>query len=217
MNADAIARYYQALEYIRFGRALEHARYSMLAHFAGRTRALVLGDGDARFLQALVEQQPTAKIDAVDLSAKMLELARKRIRNHSAAVNVRFHQADVRTMRLPGSGYDLIATHFFFDVFTAHELELWIRRVARASADHALWVVSDFDLPHTGWRRHYAAAWIQLMYKAFRIATGLVTQKLPDWRPILRDNGFQPLHTRQFRHGFIVSELWHRTLNRRTT
>jgi ubiquinone/menaquinone biosynthesis C-methylase UbiE len=211
MNADSIAPYYQALEYLRFGRVLEQARRSMLGHLAGRSRALVLGDGDARFLQALIEHQPATKVDAVDISAKMLELAQKRIRKNNATENVRFHQADIRTMALPGRSYDLIATHFFLDVFTEHELRLWIRRTARASADGALWVVSDFDLPRDKWRRRYAAAWLAVMYKAFRISTGLVTQKLPDWRPILRDNGFQPLHTRQFRHGFIVSELWHRT------
>jgi ubiquinone/menaquinone biosynthesis C-methylase UbiE len=209
MNADRIAPYYQALEYLRFGRTLERVRSAMLGHLTDRKKALVLGDGDARFLNSFISHVPGAKVDTLDLSERMLQLAQRRLRmyRHPAA-DVRFHHADIRTAPLPDTGYDLIATHFFLDVFTEAELRSWIARVTRASAKGALWVISEFDLPVGGWRRTYAAAWLAIMYKAFRLTTGLATQRLPDWRPILQENGFRPLHALRFRNGFLVSELW---------
>ena len=117
MNCDRIARCYRWLEYAGFGRALEHRRNAFLAYVADARRVLVLGDGDGRALAALLRAAPHARIDYVDLSARMLELARGR----AGDLRVVYRRDDARTTPLPAAEYDLIVTHFFLDCFDEAE------------------------------------------------------------------------------------------------
>ena len=73
VNFDPIARPYRWLEYLSFGRELERRRFRYLPEVKSARRALVLGDGDGRFLAALVRQGGEVSVDYVDLSARMLE------------------------------------------------------------------------------------------------------------------------------------------------
>ena len=77
-NFDRIARPYRWLEYLTLGRALERCRLHFLPQLTDRTQALILGDGDGRFLAALVDQNHILTAAAVDTSATMLELLRTR-------------------------------------------------------------------------------------------------------------------------------------------
>ena len=79
MNADRIARLYRWIEYATFGNTLQQRRTAFLRDVADARRVLVLGDGDGRFLEKLVRQNPRAHIDYVELSGRMLELARGQI------------------------------------------------------------------------------------------------------------------------------------------
>src|ERR1700735_883293 len=90
-NFDHIARPYRWLEYITLGRALEQCRLHYLPSLLNRKRALVLGDGDGRFLAQLLAQNPHLHAHAIDTSATMLQLLRHRCEavapNASARLN----------------------------------------------------------------------------------------------------------------------------------
>src|SRR5260370_31911916 len=109
MNGGRIAPLYRWIEYAAFGRALQRRRVALLPEVADARHVLVLGDGDGRFLEKLVHQNPRACVDYVDLSGRMLELARERVGTEL----VTYHQADALEIALPERGYDLIGTHFF--------------------------------------------------------------------------------------------------------
>ncbi|MCU1248095.1 MAG: methyltransferase type 12 [Edaphobacter sp.] len=55
---DRIARPYHWLEYLTLGKALERCRNHHLPQLLDRRHALVLGDGDGRFLAQLLKQNP---------------------------------------------------------------------------------------------------------------------------------------------------------------
>ena len=76
---NRIAKPYRWLEFLTLGRALERCRLHFLPELAASRNALVLGDGDGRFLAALLAANPHLNADAVDSSAAMLELARQRL------------------------------------------------------------------------------------------------------------------------------------------
>jgi SAM-dependent methyltransferase len=184
----------------------------MLPHTAHSRKALIIGDGDGRFLTALALRNRAVALDAIDLSYKMVEIAKQRLelsrcRNRK---RISLQHGDIRTAAPPGDGYDLIATHFFFDVFPTNELKCVIDRVAGWTAPGAYWIVSEFDLPPSGWKRAKARLWLRTMYAFFRIATNLRNQRLPCWRPLLREAGFVKQEQVRFKDGFIVSELWQR-------
>lgn len=200
MNCDRIARAYCWLEYLVFGRELERRRFRYLARVASARRALILGDGDGRFLgrYAAISQ---ASIDSVDSSAGMLELARVR----AGEAGVSYHHADALVIPLASAAYDLVVTHFFLDCFDATDLKRLVDRVHEAAAPGALWLISEFRQPP--WARPLLAA----MYLFFRLTTGLSNRTLVDHRPLLQRGGFRLLCEETSRGGLLASELWQRS------
>jgi ubiquinone/menaquinone biosynthesis C-methylase UbiE len=197
LNCDRIAGVYRWLEYAAFGRALERRRFRFLADAAGAHRALILGDGDGRFL-ARFSAASQACIDYVDLSARMLELARSR----AGTRRIAYRQADALTLPLAPAEYDLIATHFFLDCLDERDLERLIERAARAAQPGALWIVSEFR------QARWAGPLIGLLYLFFRLTTGLATHRLTDHRPLLVKHGFSLKREETSSGGLLASELW---------
>ena len=202
MNCDLIAPHYWWIEKLGMGRTLERRRRWFLPEIGNARRALVLGDGDGRFLRELLRRNSMVRADYVDLSGRMLELAR-----HNAGVaRVDYHQADARTLEFPGNEYDLIATHFFFDCFNPSDLDTLIGRVsAGAASPGARWIVSEFCASTI-----LARLLVSVLYQFFRITTGLKTRKLADHRPILRSHGFRLISASHSYGALVVSELWER-------
>ena len=116
----------------------------------------MLGEGDGRFLERFLDQNPDATLDYVDSSAGMLSLARPRAGVHQARVS--FHHADVLAWTPLRDNYDLIVTHFFLDCFSQHDLAILIRAIA-GHASQAKWIVSDFRQPRRGLAAVRAACW----------------------------------------------------------
>jgi len=201
MNCDLIAPHYWWIERLGMGRALELRRRWFLPEIGNAGRALVLGDGDGRFLRELLRRNLLVRADYVDLSRRMLELAR----NRAGTERVDYRQADALTVEFPAGEYDLIATHFFFDCFGPDELGALIKRVADAARPGARWIVSEFRTPNLP-----ARLLVSALYLFFGITTGLKTRKLVDHRPILRAHGFRLIKASHSRGALVVSELWER-------
>ena len=201
MNFDPVARWYRWLEYLGFGGELQRRRLAFLGDVADARRALVLGEGDGRFLVRLVRQNRGASIDYIDLSWRMLELARKRAGSDS----VSYRHGDARTIALPQNEYDLVCTHFFLDCLNEDEAEALVERVGRAAARQAHWLVSEFRQA-TWWAR----AVVRSLYWFFRVTTGLKTMRLIDHHPLLERAGFRLRRFETARWGLLASELWER-------
>ena len=195
MNCDHIARWYRWLEYAGFGRALERRREAFLSEVSDARRVLALGDGDGRALTALLAAAPRACVDYIDVSARMLELARAR----AGTEHVAYYNDDARAVPLPAAEYDLIVTHFFLDCFDETELEPLIARLRDAAAPRAQWLISEFR--GNGWL-------VRALYFFFRIATGLRTRHLVDHRPLLQRHGFRIVRREDAWRGLLASELW---------
>jgi ubiquinone/menaquinone biosynthesis C-methylase UbiE len=202
MNCDAIAPYYAAMEFAVFGRALERCRFHFLPELRDARRALVLGDGDGRFLKRLLDACPQLHADYVDCSGEMLERARRR----AGSQRVDYFCADA-LRQLPGSGYDLVVSHFFLDCFDAKGLEAIVARVGEA-APKARWLISEFRVPANRWIATPSRALIATMYWFFSFATGLTARALVDHRPLLRAGGFRLGADAAHARGLMVSELW---------
>jgi SAM-dependent methyltransferase len=199
MNCDFLAPHYWWIERLGMGRALERRRLWFLPEIGNARRALVLGDGDGRFLRAFLRRNSVVRADYVDLSKGMLELARQK----TGVERVDYQRADARTMEFAPGEYDLIATHFFFDCFGAEELDRLIGRVVKAAKPGARWVVSEFRDSS-----FVARLVVRFLYIFFRITTGLKTRILVDHRPILQSHGFRLMNANQ--SALVVSELWER-------
>jgi SAM-dependent methyltransferase len=206
-----VARPYRVLEYLSFGPMLERCRFHHLQALASAhvTRALVLGDGDGRFLARLLAACPEASADAIDASPAMLRLLRARAAHQGAERRLTTLCADARSFTPTTSGYDLVATHFFLDCLTESETEALIRRLLPHLAPGARWIVSEFQVPsRSRTRAALARALIAVLYAAFRVLTGLRTRRIPPWRRLLAGSGFTCVASQTFLGGLLVTELW---------
>jgi ubiquinone/menaquinone biosynthesis C-methylase UbiE len=206
---DKLAPAYQTLERFTFGGLLHWCRTAHLEQLRECRRALVLGDGDGRFLADLLRVNPKVEVDSLDISEGMIALARLRIATiPGAASRVRFVVADARTDPLPATGYDLVVTNFFLDCFRPAELATVVRRVAEVCAPNAMWVDGDFRLPPVGWKRFAAKFLLTAMYGFFGIATRLQARQLTDPGPLLVAEGFSLNDEVSRLRGFLSARLW---------
>jgi ubiquinone/menaquinone biosynthesis C-methylase UbiE len=205
VNCDAIAPFYRTIEYLAFGTRLQRHRLAFLNAAQGANTALVLGDGDGRFLAQLSAAYPALNIHCIELSAKMIALA-----NHHQP-NVLFVQADALQVPFPHNAYDIIYTHFFLDCFTSAQVIALAHKIRHATSPDARWIISDFRQAETGWRKLFTAAWLKTMYALFRLATNLQTQQLPDYHRALTENGFRLCEEKRSFAQLITSQLWRRT------
>lgn len=207
-NFDRIAKPYKRLEYLTMGRLLEQTRLSLLPRLLEAQSALILGDGDGRFLLHLLAANATVRCTAVDISASMLRLLRERCAPYAGRLSTR--QCDALRFTPPeNTRYDLVVTHFFLDCLTQAEVDELIARLLPSLSPSSLWIVSDFRIP-AGRMRLPARILVRSLYLAFRLLTGLRTTRLPDHRASLSAAGFACIERRLFGAGILTSELWQR-------
>ncbi len=207
MNADRVARSYRWLEYAAFGQALEQARFDFLSHAAEAHRVLILGEGDGRFLARLLRSNRHASVAVIETSARMIDLARKRVLPDERS-RVEFHQIDAVADCWPEGPFDLAITHFFLDILDCRDAEAVILKVDAVLAPGAGWLVSEFQEPHGNFRRWHARLWLRAMYWFFRAATGVRVSKLPPYRDLLKRSGFAEIDYRERRLALIRSQVW---------
>ncbi len=211
---DLIARPYRWLEYLTLGRSLESCRFSHLPWLTNCTSALILGDGDGRFIAKLLRENPATTADVIDMSSAMLALSHERVIKAGAQSRARFYQADVR-YGLPvscgaasGQTYDLIVTHFMLDCLTGPQVRDLVGNILPSLVPGAVWVVSDFAVPPKWIVSLGAKLLIRCLYFGFRCLTGLRVHSLPDHASILREAGFENEVTHESLGSILRSELW---------
>jgi ubiquinone/menaquinone biosynthesis C-methylase UbiE len=210
MNCDFIARRYELLEHLSFGKCLERRRFAFLPEARSSCRAMLCGGGDGRFLARLLCINALVEVDFVDLSRNMTELAERRVAalGRSFRERVRFYAEDVREFTARPEGYDLIVTNFFLDCFTESELGQVVARLARSAAPQARWIVSEFRQADGLFGRVWTAAIIRGLYAAFRLTTGLRVTTLPDYAAALASQSFQIRCEETAFGGLLHSSLW---------
>lgn len=199
-NFNRVARVYRWAEYLTLGPLLQRTRTHFLPQLSGCRSALVLGDGDGRFVAELLRQNPALNATAVDGSAAMLAMLRARCAFASDRLTT--VEADVRNVPLPET--ELIVTHFFLDCLTQEEVDALASRLAHSGA---VWVVSDFRVP-SGVLRPFAWLYVRALYFAFRVLTGLEPTRLPDPSKALVAAGFVRVAEEQRLFGLLYSEMW---------
>ncbi|HTV06783.1 MAG TPA: class I SAM-dependent methyltransferase [Acidobacteriaceae bacterium] len=205
-NFDRIARPYRWLEYLSFGPMLERCRFYRIPQLNSARRALVLGDGDGRFLANLLAINPALHADVVDQSSTMLHLLRARAASIDAINRIRVHQTDALTFAPLGT-YDLIVTHFFLDCFSTDQVRVLAETIRPHLTQNGLWLVSEFAIS-SGLASLAARIIVSSLYLAFRVITGLQTRALPNHSAAFASSGLTLLNRRHFLFGLLVSELW---------
>ena len=240
MSFDRIAPSYQTLEWIAFSNVLQRARTTFISQVIGSRRALLVGEGDGRFLAELLRRNPAAEIDCIDASAAMIRCARTRAavtpsktrglssvhKEFARSLGVYAPRADTNSKSdqglrvkfhhadflqwVPQQSYDLVVTHFFLDCFSREPLQQVIAKLTRSAAPRSRWLVSDFAIPSNGFRRVHAKIWLRTMYSFFRAVADLEADELVDPSPFIRAAGFEVRRESVTLLGLVKAQLWER-------
>ncbi len=209
-NFDRLAKVYRWMEYFSFGKVLERCRFFFLDRCANARRALVLGDGDGRFTQRLMQQNSTVEIDAADASPRMLQALRERVDalGPQPSARLRTLHCDLRTYTPESRGYDLVVSHFFLDCLSDAEVSALIERMQPALAPDAIWIVSEFSIPQRGWMRLPARAVVAWLYRAFGWMTQLGVRQIPNYAAAMRRYGWMRDARQPLLGGLLTAEVW---------
>lgn len=208
-NFDRVAHIYRWAEWLTLGPLLGRTRRYFVPQLADRQNALVMGDGDGRFLSYLMSHHQHLCAYAVDISATMLRLLRERCLAASPTAEQRLQTEHISALHvIPDPKTDLIVTHFFLDCLTQIQTDALASQIAEAVEPGTLWLVSDFAVPGPALLRPFAAAFIRVLYAAFGMLTGLRVTHLPDPQVSLEYAGFVRIARKTFVFGLLYTELW---------
>lgn len=211
MSFDRLAPHYRWLEWLLAGRKLQRCRTAFLRGIAPPHHALVLGEGNGRFLEAFLAAHPRARVTCVDASAAMLDRAQTRLRARGVDLGgVEFVHANVFIWKPPVTAYDLVVTHFFFDCFRRDQIDRLLEILEPALTRDAQWLLADFRVPPTGLARWRARWIVRAMYIFFRCVTGLAASSLVPAEEFLLPRGYGLRERRLFEWGMLHSDWWTR-------
>lgn len=211
MSFDTLAPHYRPLERLFAGDLMQRSRTAFIQETRHCQRALLVGEGPGEFLAALLASNARVAVTCVERSARMIEQARTQLaRRQLDSGRVHFARQDALRWSGPPAGFDLVATHFFLDCFRPDQLTALIRRLAEGAAPHATWLLADFAVPASGWRRWRARFIVGLLYVFFRLTTRLRASRLTPPDELLRATGFRLLQRREWSLGLVHSDLWRR-------
>ena len=200
---DRIAWCYDALAGLVFGAALRRAQKAALEQLpTGAPRVLILGGGTGWVLTELLRRRPAASVLYLEESAAMLRRSQARLFFHlpDNQMQVEFRQGTQASVHTADGLFDAVVTFFVLDCLPAPTLPAALAHLAAVRRPGAPWLVADFAPPRAAWQR--ALLWV--MYRFFRLTTGLAAHQLPQLRPALAALGLHEVGTgRRFYSGAV--------------
>ena len=154
--------------------------------------ALIIGGGSGEIIPGVVNICK-GKIDYVEKSEKMTEMARRR----AGSERVTFHIGDIQDFEL--EQYDLIITSFVLDVFNKEDLDKQIRLLSNCLNQDGRWVYVDFQ--KSGKVRHRFLLWLMLWF--FKVTVGLQAKRLYDHIQRIRNTGLSVEYEESRLNGFV--------------
>jgi len=206
-NYDPIARYYDVLSRLVFFRAQVRAQIEQLAFIPADSTILIAGGGTGWILEEIARIHPSGlRITYVEISAKMLDLSKKRDvkGNQVSYIHAAAEDFVISTV------YDVIITAFLFDNFRAEKISLVFGRFHQALQSGGLWLFSDFYYnPASGKRWQWYL--LKTMYLFFKQISEVEASDLINTEHCFTEALYLPLKTAYYYGGFIKSIVYQKS------
>jgi len=213
MSFDRLAAHYHWMEILFAGGLMQRCRTTFLSRTKNCRRALLVGEGTGKFLVELLRFNPQIQITCVEHCEGMVEQTRRRVFAEKLDLSrVKFKQMDVLDWTPPSEKYDLVVTNFFLDCFHAGQLQRLVPLLAESTTAEAVWLLADFRVPESGWRRWRAIVILTMLYAFFKLATSLSANRLTPPDTLLASSGFILVDRRFASFGFAHSDFWRRNI-----
>ncbi len=203
-NYDPIARYYDWLSRLFFGRSEIDAQVGMLKYVAAGSRVLIVGGGTGWILEELAAIHPAGlRIVYVEPSGKMMDLSRNR----------NYGENDVVFVQLPveqwvtEERFDVILTGFVFDNFTADRTGFVFRLLDGLLRGGGYWLFAEFCL-QKGVGKFWQALMLKTMYWSARLVCRVEASQLTDAEPLFAAAGYRQLERAYYYARFIKAIVY---------
>lgn len=173
---DRLAFIYDKLVRLVFGSTLKNAQSHYLPRLPEKGHLLILGGGSGWILEEIEKVKPALKVDYVEASQKMLNLAKGR----KLKLEVNFIHGNEQ-MLSSTTKYDALLTPFFLDLFGPLRLLATMSLLDQQLKIGKPWLFVDFYIPQKGVKRRFAKGLIYVMYRFFRLLCRIDARKLPDF------------------------------------
>jgi len=212
-NYDNIASLYDFLSRMVFGTAQRDAQTALLPYIPANSRVLIAGGGTGWILEKIAAIcPPSLKICYVEISANMLNLARKKQYQpnevsfiHAAIEDYHPSPADMDNA-IAADGFDVIITPFLFDNFDAARMPAVFMHLHGMLRSGGQWLFTDFHYQQQApfWQRIL----LRSMYTFFRIIAHVETKKLADVAPLFHEQGYNVSFEAFFYAKFIYTAVY---------
>ncbi len=208
---DPIARTYDFLSRLVFGRAQRKSQTDMLRKIPPGDKILIVGGGTGWILDEIRQRSPGTcpEITYVEKSKRMIALSRERNFPASRIRYIRCAAEEFRTTER----FDLIITAFLFDNFRQADAECLFDRLHGLLHEKGRWLYSDFYRQDVLWQK----ALLGLMYVLFRAACRVEARALPSVEPLFRKNGYLAIEEAGYFRNFIRSAVYTRPFQTTST
>jgi len=213
MGFDRIASMYRVLETLAFGSVLQRARTAHLGQITDAEEIALAGEGNGRFLQALLAVNPRCRVTCFDSSPGMLRVAEARIEKPDRD-RVHFELVDLESESLPAERYDALVTNFFLDCFVPETLVHLLSKLGRSLCPKGKWFLSDFVEPrNNNFLGLLQGCTLRLLYCFFRRTCGIKAKKVSNPQEILFSLGMRETRRQHYCKGWITSLVYEKTAN----
>lgn len=200
---DLIAPIYDKLAMLFIGTSLRKAQVHFLHLIPTHSNILIVGGGTGWILEEITKvHHQNLCIDYVDVSAKMIALARKR---NVGKNEVHFIQQSIIDFT-SDKQYDVIITPFFFDNFKDETAQKIFSLLHQKLSETGLWLYTDFQVKNKN--SYWQKAVLFMMYSFFRIAANIEAARLPDMVSQFQHHQYQLIKSELFLHHFIVTSAY---------
>ncbi|HNX80519.1 MAG TPA: methyltransferase domain-containing protein [Candidatus Omnitrophota bacterium] len=185
------------------------ALVSVLPFGKGSTiRVVDLGCGTGNIAKAILERYPGASVTCVDLSEKMIELAKAKLKKYK---NVKFYVGDLRDFKFNGE-YDAVVSSLVLHHIEGADKKLFYRKIYKCLKKNGVFYTVDIVL---GSSKHvqetYIEKWINFLRKGCspsEIKRTLRNHKRED-RPAVLMNELQMLAGAGFKDIDVVCKWYY--------
>lgn len=207
-NYDNVAPYYNMLSRLIYGDAILQAERFLVNAISANSFILIVGGGTGQILEEISKKYESGlQITYVDISAKMIELSKKRVIGNNRVNFINQAIADVAF----NHRFDVVITSFFFDNFSACTAKLIFDKIHTLLKPEALWLFSDFQLSEKNslWQKLL----LNSMYFFFRFLCGIEASHLPDTDFLFQKYKYQCIFKQTFYKKFIYSSIYLKPVN----
>lgn len=177
----------------------------MLHHLKERDRVLILGGGSGEILKELDKLEITLSISYVELSSKMIKIARSK--QPFKNLEVDFINQNAQNIDLPK--VDVVITNYFLDVFTLKNLSIIMKKIDLALNASGIWLCADFKKTNSILKNSL----IKLMYLFFKIFSRLEGSELQEFEAQFMSLGYKKIDAKSYFGGLIVSSVYKKNTN----